>query len=212
MLTVGERRLVIDAGPDFREQMLRAGVRRLRALLLTHAHKDHVGGIDDSRAFNKVEVYCDALTAKAIRKDYDYSFAPGKYPGLPDLQLRVVGESAFYIDEIKVEAIRVLHHRLPVMAYRVGKFAYVTDANCIPAASMRRLEGVEFLVIGAPRRARHLSHFSLDEALEVIDMLGVKTAFITHVSHEMGLFADVERSLPAGVCLAVDGLSFQVPG
>jgi phosphoribosyl 1,2-cyclic phosphate phosphodiesterase len=214
MLDIAGKRLIIDAGPDFRYQMLRERVKGIRAVLLTHAHKDHVGGVDDLRAFNQVQgnqidLYCDAITATAIRKDYDYSFAPDKYPGVPDLCLHVVERDPFYIDDIQIIPIPVMHHRLPVTAYRVGKFAYLTDLNYIPAESMRRLEGIEWLVIGALRQSPHISHFALEEALEVIKELHVKEAYITHVGHQMGLAKEVERELPPNVHLAYDRLSFR---
>jgi phosphoribosyl 1,2-cyclic phosphate phosphodiesterase len=215
MLDIGDRRLIVDVGPDFRYQMLREGVKRVHAVLLTHAHKDHIGGIDDLRAFNwvqrgEVDLYCDAITATAIRKDYDYSFAPDKYPGVPDLRLHVIDREPFHINEIKVEPIPVMHHKLPVTAYRIANFAYLTDLNHIPNESMRRLQGLECLVIGALRKETHVSHFSLEQALEVIEQLHVKQAYITHVGHQMGLSQEVERELPPNVHLAYDRLSFSV--
>lgn len=215
MIEIGDRKIVIDAGPDFRYQMLRAGVKDVRALLLTHEHKDHIGGLDDIRAFNwvkqgKVDVYSNRRTVEAVKRDYAYAFEEVRYPGVPDMDLHVVGEDPFYIDEVEVVPLTVMHYKLPVTAFRIGGFAYITDANYIPEEGMRKLEGVECLVIDALRRERHLSHFSLEEALEVIRRLGVKRAFLTHVGHQMGLTREVERMLPANVRLAYDGLTFEV--
>lgn len=215
MIEIGDRKIVIDAGPDFRYQMLRAGVKDVRALLLTHEHKDHIGGLDDIRAFNwvkqgKVDVYSNRRTVEAVKRDYAYAFEEVRYPGVPDMDLHVVGEDPFYIDEVEVVPLTVMHYKLPVTAFRIGGLAYITDANYIPEEGMRKLEGVECLVIDALRRERHLSHFSLEEALEVIRRLGVKRAFLTHVGHQMGLTREVERTLPANVRLAYDGLTFEV--
>lgn len=215
MIEIGDRKIVIDAGPDFRYQMLRAGVKDVRALLLTHEHKDHIGGLDDIRAFNwvkqgKVDVYSNRRTVEAVKRDYAYAFEEVRYPGVPDMDLHVVGEDPFYIDEVEVVPLTVMHYKLPVTAFRIGGFAYITDANYIPEEGMRKLEGVECLVIDALRRERHLSHFSLEESLEVIRRLGVKRAFLTHVGHQMGLTREVERTLPANVRLAYDGLTFEV--
>lgn len=215
MIEIGDRKIVIDAGPDFRYQMLRAGVKDVRALLLTHEHKDHIGGLDDIRAFNwvkqgKVDVYSNRRTVEAVKRDYAYAFEEVRYPGVPDMDLHVVGEDPFYIDEVEVVPLTVMHYKLPVTAFRIGGFAYITDANYIPEEGMRKLEGVECLVIDALRRERHLSHFSLEEALEMIRRLGVKRAFLTHVGHQMGLTREVERTLPANVRLAYDGLTFEV--
>ena len=214
MLEAGETRVLIDAGPDFRQQMLREGVGDARAILLTHEHKDHVGGLDDVRAFNyvkggPVDVYGNRRTLEAVRRDYAYAFAAKRYPGVPEMRLHEVGDIPFYIDGLEVVPVPVLHHRLEVLGYRVGGFAYVTDANFVPPASMRRLEGVECLVINALRRTPHLSHFSLEEALEVARRVGARRTFVTHVGHEMGLHAEVSRVLPPGVELARDGLSFE---
>ena len=215
MLETGGRRLIIDAGPDFRYQMLRMGVADVRAILLTHAHKDHTGGLDDVRAFNwvkqgPVDIYCDAVTESAIRKDYDYCFAEMRYPGIPEIELHPIGDKPFFIDDICITPVRVMHHRLPVTAFRIGRFAYVTDVSEIPLTSLQQLQGVEILVIGALRKEPHLSHFSLQQALEVIENLHVKQAYITHIGHQMGLAAEVSVELPSHVALSYDGLFFEV--
>ena len=215
MVEAGTTRLVIDAGPDFRQQMLREGVGDISAVLLTHEHKDHIGGLDDIRAFNwvkrgPVDVYADRRTAEAVRRDFAYAFAEHRYPGVPEMRLLEVGEEPFVVEGVTVTPVRVMHHRLPVTAFRIGDFAYITDANAVPEESLRKLEGVRCLVVNALRRERHLSHFSLGEALAVVERLGPSRAYLTHVGHEMGLAREVERELPRGVGLAYDGLSFEV--
>ena len=145
MIDIGEKKLIIDAGPDFRTQMLRAGVKDVTALLLTHEHKDHIGGLDDIRAFNwvkngEVDIYCNQRTKDVIYKDYDYAFAEFRYPGVPEMNIHVIDEAPFHIDDIEVIPVTVMHYRLPVSAFRIGNFAYVTDANFISAESMKKLE------------------------------------------------------------------------
>ena len=154
MIDIGEKKLIIDAGPDFRTQMLRAGVKDVTALLLTHEHKDHIGGLDDIRAFNwvkngEVDIYCNQRTKDVIYKDYDYAFAEFRYPGVPEMNIHVIDEAPFHIDDIEVIPVTVMHYRLPVSAFRIGNFAYVTDANFISEESMKKLEGVEYMVINA---------------------------------------------------------------
>lgn len=215
MLEIGGQNILIDAGPDFRYQMLRAGVRDLRAILLTHEHKDHIGGLDDVRAFNwvkkgAVDVYADTRTKEVVRKDYSYAFSENRYPGVPEIDLHTVGEEPFYIDDIEFIPIRAMHYKLPVLGYRTGNFAYLTDANYIPEASMKKLAGVEYLVINALRKEPHLSHFTLAQALEVTKELGVKHAWLTHIGHQMGLAAEVAGELPSNVSLAYDTLQVDI--
>lgn len=216
MLEVDGKNIIFDAGPDFRYQMLRAGVKDVRAILLTHGHKDHIGGLDDVRAFNwvkqgPVDVYGSEMTREVVYKDFSYAFAESRYPGVPEIEYHVVDERPFRIDEIEVIPIPVLHYKMPVLGFRIRNFAYITDANAIPAFSEERLKGVEYLVINALRRKPHMSHFTLEQALEVIDKLKVKQAFLTHIGHQMGLTAEVSAELPANVLLAYDTLEYELP-
>ena len=195
MIDIADKKFIIDAGPDFRTQMLQAQVKDVRALLLTHEHKDHIGGLDDIRAFNwvkqgGVDVYFNYLTMKAVRKDYDYAFAKFKYPGVPEMNIHVVDEEPFLIDDIEVIPITVMHYK--------------------PEESMKKLEGVEYLVINALRKELHLSHFTLGQALEVVKRLNVKQGYITHIGHQMGLHGDVSGELPDNVKLAHDMLVFEL--
>ena len=214
MIDIGDKKLIIDAGPDFRTQMLRAGVKDVTALLLTHEHKDHIGGLDDIRAFNwvkngEVDIYCNQRTKDVISKDYDYAFAKFRYPGVPEMNIHVIDEDPFWIGDIKIDPITVMHYKLPVTAFRIGNFAYITDANFISETSMKKLEGVEYMVINALRKEVHLSHFTLNQAIDVVKTLHVKQAYITHIGHQMGLHEEVSRELPENIQLAHDMLSFE---
>lgn len=207
--------LVVDTGPDFRYQMLRAQVKNLDAVLFTHPHKDHLAGLDDVRAFNyllqrPIDVYADSLTEEAVRRDFYYAFTDTKYPGIPELNMHTINMEPFVVGDIPVIPVQVWHMRMPVLGFRFGDFTYITDANRIDAAEREKIKGSQVLVLNALRREKHISHFTLDEAVEVIRELGVPTAYLTHISHQLGLHAEVEASLPAGIHLAYDGLQLQM--
>lgn len=214
LMETGETNIVIDAGPDFRQQMLRESVTRLDAIMLTHEHKDHIAGLDDVRAFNyksqdAIDIYSEERVQKVLKKEYSYVFSEFQYPGVPKMRLNPVPEQGFNIGDIKVLPVRVFHYRLPVYGFRAGNFAYITDANYIPEESKEKLYGVKYLVINALRKEKHISHFSLREAVDFIREISPKKAYITHISHQMGLHREVSKELPAGIALAYDGLSFQ---
>ena len=212
LLETDDSTLVIDAGPDFRQQMLREHVTRLDAILLTHEHKDHIAGLDDVRAFNyksqdAIDIYCEERVQKVIKKDYSYVFSEYQYPGIPKMRLNSISEHAFTIKKIQIVPVRVFHYRLPVYGFRIGNFAYITDANYVPEESKEKLYGIKYLVINALRKEKHISHFSLREAVDFIREISPKKAFITHISHQMGLHKDVTKELPSEIILAYDGLS-----
>ena len=207
----------IDIGPDFREQMLREHVTHLDSILITHAHRDHVGGLDDIRPFNwvqreKMEIYCNREARVTIERDYHYIFAPHEFPGLPEAVIHELtgDEPSFRVGSVEVVPVKAMHKDMPVLGYRIGRLGYVTDANRIEPEELDKLKGVEVLVINALRKNKHFSHFCLPEALEVIETLSPRQAFITHVSHEMGLYADVSKELPPHVQIAYDGLKVEI--
>ncbi len=208
--------LVIDSGPDFRYQMLRAGVRHLDAILFTHEHKDHVAGLDDVRAFNhkqqsEIDIYANIRVQEALRKEFHYIFSGNNYPGIPRLRLNTIEENQnFDVSGISVTPISVLHFKLPVLGFRIGGFTYITDANSISEDEKIKIKGSELLVINALQKTKHISHFTLDEALELAAEIGAKKTYITHISHNMGIHREVSKELPEGVFLAYDGLELLV--
>lgn len=212
LLEAGNTTLLFDAGPDFRQQMLREHVHKLDSIILTHEHKDHIAGLDDVRAFNyksqdAVDIWAEDRVQKALRKEYSYVFSEYEYPGIPKMRLNDITGEKFSVNGINIQPIRIFHYRLPIFGFRIGNFAYITDANYIPEESKEKLFGVKFLVINALRKEKHISHFSLREAVDLIHEISPKKAYLTHISHQMGLHADVSKELPAGISLAFDGLT-----
>jgi len=208
--------LLIDAGPDLRQQLLRSGVGRLDAVLLTHEHMDHIAGIDELRAFNfkqdrVMDLYGNAATNAAVKRMFHYAFAEHKYPGVPELELHTVGNSAFDAQGIEVLPVQVMHHEMPVLGFRIGGFAYITDAKTISAAEKEKLKGLDVLVLNALRKRTHLSHLNLSEAIDLVLELGPKRAYFTHISHLLGEHASVSKELPPNIQLAYDGLVITVP-
>jgi phosphoribosyl 1,2-cyclic phosphate phosphodiesterase len=212
--TDGGRAILIDAGPDFRQQMLREHITCLDAILLTHEHKDHIGGLDDVRAFNhfmqrSIPVYANEKTIAAVRHDYAYAFAKGRYAGLPEMKLHNITEEPFLAAGITIAPICGLHYRLPVLGFRIADTVYITDMNYLPPASIQRIKGCKTLIINALRKEKHASHFTLDEALQIIDAAKPARAYLTHISHQMGLHTEVQKELPPNVFLAYDGLTLE---
>ncbi len=206
-----EASLVIDTGPDFRMQMLRSGVKKLDAVLFTHEHKDHTAGLDDIRPFNFAQkrdmpIFARRNVLEQIRREYAYIFNPKKYPGVPQVEQVEISDSQFNVNGLVVTPIPVLHYKLPVFGFRIGDFSYITDANYIPEESMERLEGTETLVLNALQIDPHISHFTLDEAVQVARKIGAKQTYFTHISHRLGLHAQIDAQLPQGIALAYDGL------
>lgn len=207
--------ILIDAGPDLRQQMLRCGVTRLDGLLLTHEHKDHTGGIDDVRPINflmkeTLNIYGQPRVMKAVETDYSYAFAENKYPGVPTLVLNPILPDPFQIKGIEVLPIKVRHMTLPIFGYRIRNFAYITDASFISETEKRKLFGLKVLVINALRIEEHYSHFNLAQAIAIIQELKPERAFITHIGHDMGKYEDVAPTLPENVWLGIDNQVIEV--
>jgi phosphoribosyl 1,2-cyclic phosphate phosphodiesterase len=214
LLQTREATIVFDAGPDFRQQMLREHVTKLDAIILTHEHKDHIAGMDDVRAFNfksqdAIDIFAEENVQTAVKREYQYVF-DNRYPGIPKMRLNEIPDFGFDIRDLNILPVRVRHKELDIYGFRMGAFAYITDADFIPESSMERLIGVKYLVINALRKQKHPSHFNLSEALEHIRKISPKRAFITHISHQMGRYNEVSPELPPGVVLAYDGLSFSI--
>ncbi|MDQ1088214.1 MBL fold metallo-hydrolase [Siphonobacter sp. SORGH_AS_1065] len=206
------RSLVFDTGPDFRMQMLREHILHLDAVVFTHAHKDHTAGLDDVRPFNfrqnsDIPLYGQPEVLEQIKVEFAYAFAEKKYPGIPRLELNPIQNEPFEVLGLTLTPIQVMHHKLPVFGYRIGDFSYITDANFIAEEELEKLKGTRVLVVNALHKGpKHLSHYTLPEALEVIERVQPETAYLTHISHNMGLHAAVEAELPPHVHLAYDGL------
>lgn len=232
--------ILVDAGPDFRQQMLRAGVSHLDAILLTHNHKDHTGGLDDIRAFNYLEkraseIYCEKYVEESLRMEYGYAFAEKKYPGAPEWNVHIIDEHPFTIksggpyevlswepgkgyihtiagtdDPVRsttVIPIRGMHYKLPVLGYRFGDIAYCTDMNNIPEEEFVKLQGLEHFVINCVKYGKHISHYSLEEAVAVAQKVGARHSWLTHLSHQLPSHAKLAEELPEGILPAYDGLT-----
>lgn len=204
--------LVVDTTPDFRYQMLRADVRQLDAVIFTHPHKDHIAGLDDIRAYNyfskkPMEIFANVLTEEALRREFVYVFSDNSYPGIPKININTIISEPFIVGDIPVVPIVVYHLKMPVLGFRFGKFTYITDANRIDENEKEKIRGSEVIVLNALRKDKHISHFTLDEAVALTGELKVPRAFFTHISHQLGKHADINQELPAGLELAWDGMT-----
>lgn len=215
LIEVAEQTFVIDTGPDFRQQMLREQVRRIDAVIFTHAHRDHTAGLDDVRAYNFLQqmdmpIYGTAQVLEQLKVEYAYAFASEYYPGIPRLDLNVIDGEDFSVNGVSFTPLPVMHLHLPVLGFRVGNFSYITDAKSIPDETIAKLAGTEVLVLNALQREQHISHLNLSEALEMVETIRPRLTYFTHISHKMGLHADVGKELPDHVSLAFDGLQINL--
>ncbi len=215
MITIDERNYVIDTGPDFRQQMLQADVKRLDAILFTHEHKDHIAGMDDIRAFNyrtqqPMRVFCDSRVEEALRREFYYVFANERYPGVPSVEINKIQNVTFSLDGVDVLPIEVMHYKLPVMGFRIQDFVYITDAKTVSEEERNKVRGAKVLIVNALHRSPHLSHFNLEEALDFIADVKPEKAYLTHISHLFGKHEDITKELPENVQLCYDGLEIIV--
>jgi phosphoribosyl 1,2-cyclic phosphate phosphodiesterase len=207
--------VVVDTTPDFRYQMLRIQNKKLDAVLFTHPHKDHIAGLDDVRAYNffqhkPMDVYANAITAEALKREFAYVFADKKYPGIPEINLYTIDESFFTIGDVPVQPFTVWHHKMPVYGFRFKNFTYITDANRIDEPVKNIVKGSEIIVLNALRNEHHVAHFTLKEAVALVNELEIPQAYFTHISHQLGKHEAVENSLPSGIHLAYDGLRLSI--
>ena len=207
--------LVVDTTPDFRTQMLNEGVKKLDAVIFTHPHKDHIAGLDDIKAFNffqhkDMDVYANELTQRALKREFAYMFDEQKYPGVPSINLNTINDKPFVVGDIPVIPILVYHLNMPVLGFRFGNFTYITDANRIDDGELAKITGSDTLVLNALRKKKHISHFTLDEAIELSQKLKIPQAYFTHISHQLGLHDEINSGLPNGIQLAFDGLNISV--
>lgn len=206
---------VIDTGPDFRQQMLREDVKKVDAIIFTHEHKDHTAGFDDIRAFNfinkrKMDVYASERVQSALKREFAYIFSDFKYPGIPEIELHTIENKLFEINKTQILPIEVLHYKLPVFGFRINDFTYITDANYISEKEKEKIKGSKVLVLNALRREEHLSHFTFDQAIDLVNELKPEMAYFTHISHQLGLHNEVEKELPSNIKLAYDGLRITI--
>ncbi len=217
MVDVAGHKFIIDCGPDFRYQMIREKVEDISAIIFTHGHRDHIAGIDDVRAFNyvlnkTVDIYATQAVIDSINKEFPYILTEKRFFGAPQLEFHVIENKPFSINGVEILPIEVLHHKLSVFGFRIGTFTYITDASFISESEKPKAIGSDVLVVNALRKSKHISHFSLDEALELISELKPKKAYITHLSHFIGLHQDIQNDLPDNVFLAFDGLKVNISG
>jgi phosphoribosyl 1,2-cyclic phosphate phosphodiesterase len=215
LIQYNNNNIVIDTGPDFRQQMLTCGISSCEAILFTHAHRDHLAGLDDIRAFNfimkkPIDIYCEKQVDKAIRKEFYYAFEEPKYPGVPEMEMHIISETAFELLGKTIIPLRVWHHKMPVLGFKIDNFVYITDANKIDEDVKEKIKGCDVLVLNALRRESHISHFTLAEAIELCNELKPKQAYFTHISHQLGLHDDVNSELPSNIQLAYDGLELEL--
>jgi len=215
LIETDELTLVIDTGPDFRQQMLREHVQKLDAVILTHEHKDHIAGLDDIRAYNfmqkcAMDVYARASVHRAIKKEFNYAFSKKKYPGIPQIIQHDITNAPFTVKGLEIIPVEARHYFLKIFGYRIGNFAYLTDASDIAPKEKKKLLGLDVLVVNALRTKIHYSHYNLEQALNLIRELEPKKAYLTHISHMMGKHEDIEKLLPENVHFAFDGLKISV--
>jgi phosphoribosyl 1,2-cyclic phosphate phosphodiesterase len=215
LIETSKTRIVIDSGPDFRQQLLREKIKKLDAVVFTHEHKDHIAGLDEVKAFNflnkmRMPVFATQRVQQALKREFAYIFSDEKYPGIPEVDLYGFDNEVFSVGDIILEPINVMHYKLPVKGFRVGDFAYVTDANFIADSEKEKLKGLNVLVLNSLRKEHHISHFTFDEAVELVKELKPRKAYLTHVSHQLGLHDELNKELPENMEMAFDRLQLVI--
>lgn len=215
LITSDAKTIVVDTGPDFRQQMLRADVQKLDAVVFTHEHKDHIAGLDDIRAFNykqktAMDIYATTAVQDALKREFYYVFADFKYPGIPLMDLHTIDLTPFSIGDIHLTPILVMHYKMPVLGFRVNDFTYITDAKTINEIEKEKIKGSKTIVVNALQHDKHISHFTLDEALAFADEMQAETTYFTHISHKLGTHNAITDQLPSHVKLAYDGLEIEI--
>lgn len=217
LIETGILTLVVDCGPDFRQQMLRENVQSIDAILVTHGHKDHLGGLDDVRAFNYInrkpaDVYATKEVQRIIKMEFSYAFEKSPYPGVPEINLYTLTNRTFYIGNQQIIPVKALHYNDNkfVFGFRIGDFTYITDAVRISEGEKKKIKGSKVIVINALRKQKRYSHFNLEEALALLNELKPDKGYLTHVSHQMGNYEDVAHDLPTNIWFAYDGLQVEV--
>lgn len=206
MIEVNDRKLLVDCGPDLRQQLINHRVTHLDGILITHEHFDHIGGLDDVRPLGETNIYGEKAVLDVIKRNMPYSFVENKYPGVPMIHTHPIGTDPFYIKDIEITPVRIMHAQLPILGFRIGNFAYLTDVKTIDEQEINKLKGLDLLIINALRIREHHSHLSLSESLELTHKIGAKATWFTHMSHDMGLHEEIEKTLPENIHLAYDGL------
>jgi phosphoribosyl 1,2-cyclic phosphate phosphodiesterase len=214
-IEIDGKSLVVDTGPDFRQQALREGINRLDAVIFTHSHKDHTAGLDDVRAYNYLQqsampVYGTSEVHEQLKREFYYAFVNTKYPGIPQLDLIELNGEDFTVQGIRVVTLPVQHMKLPVLGFRLKDFSYITDANYIPDDTLEKLKGTKILVLNALQKEKHVSHFNLEEAIAMAQRINAPQTYFIHMSHKMGLHKEVENNLPPSIRLAYDGLTLSM--
>ena len=215
LISSKDKSIVIDTGPDFRQQMLRANIQKLDAVVFTHEHKDHIAGLDDIRAFNykqksAMDIYATEAVQDALKREFYYVFADFKYPGIPLMDLHTIDLTPFSIGDIHLTPILVMHYKMPVLGFRINDFTYITDAKTINEIEKEKIKGSKVLVVNALQKDKHISHFTFDEALAFADEMQAETTYFTHISHKLGTHDEISNQLPPHIQLAYDGLEIEI--